>query len=1797
MAKQYDSGVHPHVIAKAQEAVTFNGTFNTAPDVFVTSYFAVPAKGTGATSITTTGFDIYSENTGDTGWIARETGFDDPFMAFTSQADVTSNTSSDIINLNPFESQADVTSNTSSDIINLNPFESQADITSDISSDINTEREFTVQADSVGPVVSDIRIYTQEGPWFTQYYKYRKRITLDSTSGSSNLTDFPVLINHTDADLRDTTNGGYVELSNGQDILFTDSGGTILLDFQIEKYDPTTGELVAWAKTSLHFSSETYIYIYYGNENSTDLSNAAGVWDDNFDTVWHLNELATGAANEYDDSTGNLNYGTASGGVPSRIDGKIGYGQDLDAGEEINHWNGFNSILSNSGTISLWVQVGSTLGNVDEYIAGIDGVFYLFNDGGDVEFWIDTAESGLREVRGGGLLDNEFVHLAGTWDGTNQILYVNGVEVDSLSLSQTLDPGYNLKLGLDTDDTDQDVDELHLSQTARNATWIATEYTNQNDPTSFYSVGDQQINADWFDNNWIYRKQITIEESEVSGTSNHTDFPILVNFTDVDFKDTINSGHVGRADGGDILFTSDDGQTQLDHEIEKYDPTTGELVAWVRIPDLNYHIDTPIFVYYGNTASATQVPTGVWDSNYSGVYHLQDSYTLDADDVKDSTINAKDGTVDPALISQVDGKIDKAQYFDGTGNNIGIGDVLGGAANGTVSAWIRHDGTIGTANERYVSVGSSMFIRHDGDGALTFAVKLDGAYELVKSDDGVISAGVWYYVTGSWDGTTSRVYLNGVELDSSTPSGVMDTSTGSSIASSAAPLTGDIDEARVSQVARDTSWILTEYNNQNSPSTFYTVGVEEKLISFITTSDTVFGATSSGNAERELSSTADIVWDATSDIINTNTFETQADIVWDATSDADAERIFTSTSNVVWDAISDIFTEREFTSTSDTTFDATSDIFTGREFASTSGIVCATSNPIIRASALLTTQADLVFDATSDIDNIRDFSTQANLVFDATSDIDLQNHFSSTPTITWDATSDFEVYNYMDFRTYPDIGIFIYTNVDIYAIREFASTSNMVFDTASDIETDRQFTSQADVVFDATSDIINTNPFVSQADVVFDESSDIFTERKFASTTDVVWDATSDIDFTDNFAVQSDVVFDAVSDITNGVFFTSTADVVFDESSDIFTEREFTSTADIAFESASDSIYVERQFDSIADIVFDATSDITNGVVFECHPEIVHIMISDVDAQDLREFSSTANIVSDITSDISDEPTFRSQADISIETASDISIFAEREFGSTSDTVWASSSDIQIDKKFTSQADISIESASDISIFAVRQFTSTTDIIWDVTSDISNENTFSAFTYTSFDTTSSGNVERELSSTADIVWDATSDIDRAIYEFTSQADIVFDATSDIRQELSFSVGSDIEFSTSSDISTQTTFKIQPSISWNINDPSLARYREFVTQADVVFDTISDIEDGFMFSCNPGVSYSSRSLIRKEIGFGVDATISWDATSNIINPFLFVSTADIEWDITTTINGYRELASSPDTVWDINDPAISVDYLFVSQADIETVTSADIYTTREFASTADVIAFITDSDIFTEREFASTADVIAFITDSDIKTDKRFSSTVGIVWDIPIISSNIEREFGSQGDVVWNMTADIDTEREFTSTADIGFGIVTDIFVEREFTSTADTITTVITSDVRNEREFTSQADDIVFETESGISNDIQFNSSADLIVDVPSVNMFKSNLFKSYPNIEYDIESGTFDERNFSVDPEISIEIEENSIYTERSFSSTVNIIINIESKNIWNLSIQDLMTRTSFRSVTPKRTATIVAY
>jgi len=344
--------------------------------------------------------------------------------------------------------------------------------------------------------------------------------------------------------------------------------------------------------------------------------------------------------------------------------------------------------------------------------------------------------------------------------------------------------------------------------------------------------------AAWFDDQWGYRKKLTIDNTKVSGSTNLTNFPMLVSATDTDWKDISNGGQVGKSDGTDILFTDVNG-VKLDHEIESYTASSGALQAWVRIPTLLASEDMVIFIYYGNPSAADQQNvTAVW-TDYAAVYHLDD-------DFNDSTSNARNATNSGSV--DIAGRIADGQDFEfaDTTDRIELGTWSVSGSTITVQAWVNFesfdqtDGRIvskasGTATQNHVFMLGS--ILDGGSQKLRARIKTgtdDAAgTTTLKATSGTTSTATWYLAAATYDGSNMRLFLDGTDVGSVAKTGSLrenafDVWAGNNPTAAGNPLDGILDEARVATVARNADWLTTEYNNQNSPSTFYSTSSEEK---------------------------------------------------------------------------------------------------------------------------------------------------------------------------------------------------------------------------------------------------------------------------------------------------------------------------------------------------------------------------------------------------------------------------------------------------------------------------------------------------------------------------------------------------------------------------------------------------------------------------------------------------------------------------------------------------------------------------------------------------------------------------------------------------------------------------------------------------------------------------------------------------------------------------------------------------------------------------------------------------------
>ncbi len=177
-------------------------------------------------------------------------------------------------------------------------------------------------------------------------------------------------------------------------------------------------------------------------------------------------------------------------------------------------------------------------------------------------------------------------------------------------------------------------------------------------------------------------------------------FTILATTTQTVLSATSTGGKMEFLDGRDILFTNGtdcntDSGTKLPFEIEKYASSTGELVAWIEADDVSSTTAKSLLLYYGNsTATDQQNITGVWDSTYAGVWHLNEDPSGGAPQHSDSTSNNNDGTAQSMESGDsVTGPMDKALNFDPSEyvqipNSASL-DITGNAI--TLSVWVKAD--------------------------------------------------------------------------------------------------------------------------------------------------------------------------------------------------------------------------------------------------------------------------------------------------------------------------------------------------------------------------------------------------------------------------------------------------------------------------------------------------------------------------------------------------------------------------------------------------------------------------------------------------------------------------------------------------------------------------------------------------------------------------------------------------------------------------------------------------------------------------------------------------------------------------------------------------------------------------------------------------------------------------------------------------------------------------------------------------------------------------------------------------
>jgi hypothetical protein len=358
---------------------------------------------------------------------------------------------------------------------------------------------------------------------------------------------------------------------------------------------------------------------------------------------------------------------------------------------------------------------------------------------------------------------------------------------------------------------------------------------------NFSVIGMGQQGGGWVENQtsatldveqqFHYFRSLTIDHTKVPNTD-QTGFPVLVSLTDSSLATTSNGGHVQSVSGYDIAFAADSqGATPLNYEIEDYNPATGQINAWVRIPTLSHTADTTIYILYGKpgVTGPQNSPNAVWDTSYKSVWHFANGLTLSTADSSANGANLTDyfgAAVGGAIGGAINFNLAPGAYATASLNGTGNSQM-------TAEAWIRSgatpSGQVGVL--QWARSGQltdqSPFLLWRYDNSNNLSIDFDGSYHFTSH----LAAATWYHVAATWNSShVLTLYINGVSQGTyqaaSPPANLANANNLYLGTGYNGFWNGRMDEVRISNAARSADWIATEYNNQVSPAAFYSLGGE-----------------------------------------------------------------------------------------------------------------------------------------------------------------------------------------------------------------------------------------------------------------------------------------------------------------------------------------------------------------------------------------------------------------------------------------------------------------------------------------------------------------------------------------------------------------------------------------------------------------------------------------------------------------------------------------------------------------------------------------------------------------------------------------------------------------------------------------------------------------------------------------------------------------------------------------------------------------------------------------------------------
>jgi hypothetical protein len=339
---------------------------------------------------------------------------------------------------------------------------------------------------------------------------------------------------------------------------------------------------------------------------------------------------------------------------------------------------------------------------------------------------------------------------------------------------------------------------------------------------------------------WDPAKQTVLTINSAFIDENLSDFPIVVTVSSGvginDFDLSAVLTELAYADRKKMAFFAGGDQfsgSQCYVEIENWDASLG--ILHVQVPTVSSGTDTQIHFYYDSSQAENLTYIGdldespaksVWDSDFEAVYHMnQDPTAAGGNEIKDSTSNLNHGSTTGTMNSGdlQPGKIGDCIEFDGSNDNVNLGNIQGGLTEFTWELIVSSTQSIDDANYYQLPVMIGTIQGSGSSNDALFCVKAgDVAWYDEWGGGGTdtnqsISDGEWYHLVITRNGTDINIYKNG--------DNIADISTGTNglnangLRICGAHWTanryfgGFVEEVRISNAERTAAWVKATYHS------------------------------------------------------------------------------------------------------------------------------------------------------------------------------------------------------------------------------------------------------------------------------------------------------------------------------------------------------------------------------------------------------------------------------------------------------------------------------------------------------------------------------------------------------------------------------------------------------------------------------------------------------------------------------------------------------------------------------------------------------------------------------------------------------------------------------------------------------------------------------------------------------------------------------------------------------------------------------------------------------------------------